>query len=112
LKGKRDGTILGLLLGCGLRCDELVRLTLEEIQQRESRWVIVDILGKGRTPRDDSFAELGKTWIAAAGVTEGCVFRAINKGGLRLQRRTHGEYRLVHRAALCGRDRRAKTFAP
>ena len=32
LKGKRDLAMLGLLLGCGLRRDELVRLTVEEIQ--------------------------------------------------------------------------------
>jgi integrase/recombinase XerD len=35
-KGKRDRAILGLLVGCGLRRDELVRLTVEEIQQREA----------------------------------------------------------------------------
>jgi integrase len=51
LKGKRDRAILGLLIGCGLRRDELVRLTLEELQQREGRWVIVDLLGKGRRRR-------------------------------------------------------------
>src|SRR5215217_3942775 len=42
LKGKRDRAILGLLVGCGLRREELVRLTVEDIQQREGRWVIVD----------------------------------------------------------------------
>jgi integrase len=51
LKGKRDRAIFWLLLGCGLRRDELVRLTVNEIQQREGRWVIVDILGKGRRRR-------------------------------------------------------------
>ena len=48
VKGKRDRAILGLLLACGLRRDELVRLSVEEIQLREGRWVFVDLLGKGR----------------------------------------------------------------
>jgi site-specific recombinase XerD len=84
-KGKRDRAILGLLLGCGLRRDELVRVTVEEIQQREGRWVIVDILGKGRRRRTIPVPSWVKTWIdewtTAAGLSEGCVFRAINKGG-------------------------------
>jgi integrase len=84
-KGKRDRAIVGLLLGCGLRRDELVRLTIEEIQQREGRWVIVDILGKGRRRRTIPVPSWVKVsiddWMAAAGVTDGCVFRAIKKGG-------------------------------
>jgi integrase len=85
LNGKRDCAILGLLLGCGLRRDELVRLTVEDIQQREGRWVIVDILGKGRRRRTIPVPSWVKVsideWTSAAGLTDGCVFRAINKGG-------------------------------
>jgi site-specific recombinase XerD len=85
LKGKRDRAILGLLLGCGLRRDELVRLTVEEIQQREGRWVIVDILGKARRRRTIPVPNWVKVsiddWTSAAALSEGCVFRAINKGG-------------------------------
>jgi integrase/recombinase XerD len=84
-KGKRDRAILGLLIGCGLRRDELVRLTVEEIQQREGRWVIVDILGKGRRRRTIPVPSWVKSWIdewmSAADIADGCVFRAINKGG-------------------------------
>src|SRR5215203_1344938 len=72
------------ILGCGLRRDELVRLTVDDIQQREGRWVIVDILGKGRRRRTIPVPRWVKTWIdewtIAAGVADGCVFRAINKG--------------------------------
>jgi integrase len=85
LKGKSDRAILGLLLGCGLRRDELVRPTIEEIQQREGRWVIIDILGKGRRRRTIPVPSWVKVWIdewmVAADVADGCVFRAINKGG-------------------------------
>src|ERR1700729_2183783 len=47
IKGKRDYCILALLVGCALRRKELSTLTLEDIQLREGRWVIVDLVGKG-----------------------------------------------------------------
>jgi site-specific recombinase XerC len=57
--------------------NELVRLTVEEIQQRESRWVIVDILGKGRRRRTVPVPSWVKVWIddwtTAAGVSEGLI---------------------------------------
>jgi site-specific recombinase XerC len=40
LRGWRDGAILGLLLGCGLRRSEVVGLTLDQLQTR------VDLIGK------------------------------------------------------------------
>jgi site-specific recombinase XerD len=46
-KGKRDHCILALLVGCALRRKELSTLTLEDIQLREGRWLIVDLVGKG-----------------------------------------------------------------
>ena len=36
-----------LLVGCALRRAELAALTIEDIQQREGRWVIADMHGKG-----------------------------------------------------------------
>jgi len=47
LKGKRDRALLAVLIGCGLRREETALLILEHIQQREGRWVIVDMKGKG-----------------------------------------------------------------
>jgi len=46
LKGTRDRALLALLVGCGLRRAEAVALTVEHIQQRDGRWVIVDLRGK------------------------------------------------------------------
>lgn len=46
LKGLRDRAILAVMIGAGLRRSEVAFLTLEKIQQRESRWVIIDIVGK------------------------------------------------------------------
>jgi site-specific recombinase XerD len=48
LKGKRDYVILALLVGCAVRRNELAELDIETIQQREGRWVLADLEGKGR----------------------------------------------------------------
>ena len=51
LRGKRDRAILGTLIGCGIRRAELCTLRREQIQQRDGRWVIVDIAGKRQRVR-------------------------------------------------------------
>jgi len=43
LKGKRDFVIISLLVGCALCRQELASLTIEDIQLREGRWVIIDL---------------------------------------------------------------------
>ena len=42
--GKRDRAILAVLVGCGLRRDEAVRLTFDHIQQRDGRWCVVGLV--------------------------------------------------------------------
>jgi integrase/recombinase XerD len=85
LKGKRDRALLGLLIGCGLRRSELAGLEIEDIQQREARWVIVDLVGKGRRVRTVPVPawtmHLIDEWLTAAGVREGKLLRPINKAG-------------------------------
>lgn len=51
VRGKRDKAIFGLLLFCALRREELVSLTLSNIQRRNDRWVIVGLKGKGGVDR-------------------------------------------------------------
>ena len=46
-KGLRDRAILALLLGCGLRRAEAANLTFGHIQQRDGRWVFVDLWASG-----------------------------------------------------------------
>jgi site-specific recombinase XerD len=59
LKGKRDYVILALLVGCALRRNELAELDVETIQQREGRWVLADLEGKGRRIRHRRHPDLG-----------------------------------------------------
>lgn len=85
LKGLRDRAILAVLLGAGLRRSELVNLKIEDIQQREARWVIVDIIGKRGKVRSVPIAPWVKNaidqWTKRAGIREGVVFRRLLKGG-------------------------------
>jgi site-specific recombinase XerD len=48
VRGKRDRAILALLIGCGLRRAELVRLKRQDFQVREEHWVVADLIGKGK----------------------------------------------------------------
>ena len=85
LRAKRDYAMLALLFGCGLRRSELVGLKLDEIQMRQGHWAIVDLIGKGghiRTVPIPQWAKAGlDLWIAAAGVTDGRIFRAVARTG-------------------------------
>jgi len=77
--------MLAMLIGCGLRRGELLALTLESVQQREEHWVIADLVGKVghvRTVPIPSWVKAAvDAWTTAAGISEGRVFRAINKAG-------------------------------
>lgn len=86
LKGVRDRAILAVLIGCGLRRSELVALEMQHVQQREGRWVLVDLRGKhGRirsVPMPSWVKQALDVWIDAADVIEGKLFRAINRHGM------------------------------
>src|ERR1700694_5692768 len=85
LKGKRNSALLALLLACGLRRHEAVSLRLDDLQQREEHWAIVDLLGKGghvRTvPVPDWVRSELDDWLAAAAIDQGRLFRRVNKVG-------------------------------
>ena len=87
LQGRRDGAMLGLLLGCGLRRSEVVGLKLDQLQLRESHWVIIDLAGKGgriRTvPVPNWCKGLVDVWLRHSKVSEGKVFRRVLKNGAR-----------------------------
>lgn len=82
LKGLRDRALLAVLIGCGLRRSEVSELGIAHIQQRDGRWALVDLHGKGgrvRTVPMPSWAKLVvDQWTQAAGITDGRVFRPMN----------------------------------
>jgi integrase len=122
-KGKRDRALLAVLIGCGLRRREAAALTVDHIQLRDARWVIVDLIGKGGRVRTVPMP--GRTkgaidlWTTAVGITDGLIFRAINKGGRITDGRMspRGIFEMVQRyGALIGVPRLAphdlrRTFA-
>jgi site-specific recombinase XerD len=83
-KGCRDRALLALLLGCGLRRQELAALRIEDIEQRDGRWCIVDLAGKGNRIRTVPMPFWAKAavddWLAVAGFAAGPVLGAINRG--------------------------------
>jgi integrase len=85
LKGKRDYVILALLVGCALRRKELAELEVETIQQREGRWVLADLDGKGRRIRTVAIPIWVKqginAWMTAAGIEDGRLLRSVSKSG-------------------------------
>lgn len=85
LRGKRNSAMLAMLIGCGLRRAELLGLTMPSIQLREEHWVITDLVGKGGHIRTVPIPFWVKkaidAWTEAAKITEGHVFRSINKAG-------------------------------
>ena len=74
-----------MLIGGGLRRAELLGLNMQSIQLREEHWVIADLVGKGghiRTVPVPLWVEKAvDAWTEAAQITEGRVFRSINKAG-------------------------------
>ncbi len=85
LKGKRDYVILALLVGCALRRNELAELEVEAIQQREGRWVLADLEGKGRRIRTVAIPIWVKqginAWMTAAAIEDGRLLRSVSKNG-------------------------------
>ncbi|MDQ2842868.1 MAG: tyrosine-type recombinase/integrase [Acidobacteriota bacterium] len=83
--GLRDRAILALLVACGLRRDELVRLQIGHLQLREERWVLLDLAGKGRRIRTVPVPHWVKRmldhWLQASSISAGPLFRTVRKGG-------------------------------
>lgn len=84
-KGLRDRAVLAILLGAGLRRTEVASLTVEHFQQREGRWVILDLVGKGSKTRTIPIAGWVKArvdaWLDCAGINSGVLFHRIRRGG-------------------------------
>jgi len=85
VKGKRDRALLALLLACGLRRHEAVKLRVADIEQREEHWAIVDLIGKGHhvktVPIPTWVWSVLNEWLSAAGIRDGRIFRRVSRTG-------------------------------
>jgi site-specific recombinase XerD len=83
LKGMRDFAILGCILECGLRRNDVRDLTVGHLQELEGRCVIVNLRGKGNRLRHLPVPPNVKlaldAWLEATQITDGRVFRAVRK---------------------------------
>lgn len=96
-KAFRDQAILSVMIGTGLRRSEVAGLTWEMVQQRDGRWAIIDLVGKGSRVRSVGIPPWVKValdgWGQASGMHNGRVFCALNKdGNLAGEVRTKGGY--------------------
>lgn len=84
MRGKRDKAVLALLLGCGLRRVELAKLAWAQMQKRDSRWMLIDIKGKGGRIRTIAVPDWVYTALDAWGTRaerSGFVVRSIREDG-------------------------------
>lgn len=87
ITGRRDKLVLGLLVGAGLRREELASLTFEDviIQPIEGRFrTVLNVHGKGAkdriVPINDKLAGLVDSWGAVV-LPVGNIARSVSKGG-------------------------------
>jgi integrase len=116
LIGKRDHALLALLLGCGLRRQELAQLQVEDIVEREGRSVIVDMVGKGRRIRTVAVPFWVKksvdVWTAAAGITQGPLLRPVSKSGKKAGETALGAWSVWSVVERCAKEIGIKDFGP
>ena len=83
--GKRDRALLGVLVGAGLRRAEAAGLMFDHIQQREGRWVIIDLVGKHERVRTVPIPGWCKVaidvWAETMQLHSGRVLRPLNRAG-------------------------------
>jgi integrase len=81
LRSLRNRCILSILGGTAIRLDELARLEVVTIQQRDGRWVLADMMGKGGRVRTVAVPTWVKQaidgWTKAAKITEGRLIRQL-----------------------------------
>jgi integrase len=70
-----------LLLACGLGRHEAVGLLIDDLQQREEHWAIVDLVGKAGHVRTVPIPDCVKgqldEWLRASGIARGRIFRRV-----------------------------------
>jgi site-specific recombinase XerD len=83
--GLRNRAILATLLGCGLRRRELVNLSIDQLQLRDGRWIIANLIGKRNKTRTVTIPTWTKqaiyAYLDATDIHSGRLFQAMSRGG-------------------------------
>lgn len=83
--GQRNRAILATLLGCGLRRRELVNLSIDQLQLRDGRWVITNLVGKRNKTRTVTIPTWTKQaiddYLDATDIHSGQLFQAMSRSG-------------------------------
>jgi integrase len=105
LKGKRDTAIIALCLCTGIREEEVCNLVIPDLRQYLGGELAIHVRhGKGNKERLIPYGELDwclvlvDSWIKAAEITEGAVFRSYYEGFRKQRPNDKGEFRLSVRA--------------
>jgi site-specific recombinase XerD len=83
--GLRNRAMLAVLLGCGLRRSELINLSIHQLQLRDNRWVIANLVGKRNKTRTVTVPTWTKQaiddYLDATEIHSGRLFQAMLKSG-------------------------------
>lgn len=85
-KGIRDRALLAVLVGCGLRRAEVVKLKVENVQSRAGRWFLAEVVGARGRSRTVSVPAWAKealcAWIVRSKLKSGALFRSVDRKGV------------------------------
>lgn len=83
--GLRNRAMLATLLGCGLRRRELVKLSIDQLQLRDGRWVITNLIGKRNKTRTVTIPTWTRQaiddYLDATHIHSGQLFQAMSRSG-------------------------------
>jgi site-specific recombinase XerD len=89
LAGKRDRAVLALLLGCGVRREELALVKLSQLTLRDGRPMLVDLMGKGNRVRTIGVPQWAHSivldWLKSANIEDGLLIRSLRPEGAALR---------------------------
>ena len=110
--GARDAAIIALAYSCGLRRDEIVKLSLEDYDHITGRLVVRGKRNKERTAYLINGAAAAMVdWLAVRGDQPGGLFYAIGKGG-RIMPRYMSNQAIYNMFAKRGNQAGVKHFSP
>jgi len=108
--GLRNRAMLAFLIGCGIRRHELTKLKPSQLQLRDGRWVIANLVGKRNKARTVTVPTWVKqaidAYVKACNIQSGRLFQAMSKSGNIQHEQICGEtirdvvYKYAHQCGL------------